>query len=84
MAAAYSFAIARGHVFLDGNKRTAHAEAAVFLANNGIEHFAAEDEVVAAMIGLAAGSLSEAELAAWLRDTSGEQARPWITPAAAR
>jgi death-on-curing protein len=25
LAAAYAFAIARGHVFLDGNKRTAHA-----------------------------------------------------------
>jgi death-on-curing protein len=75
LAAAYAFAIARGHVFLDGNKRTAHAVAAVFLANNGIEHVAAEGEVVAAMIGLAEGMLSEAELAAWLRDTSGGKER---------
>jgi death-on-curing protein len=75
LAASYAFAIARGHVFLDGNKRTAHAVAAVFLANNGIEHVAAEDEVVAAMIALAEGALSEAELAAWFRDTSRERAR---------
>ena len=75
LAAAYAFAIARGHVFLDGNKRTAHAVAAVFLLNNGIEHAAAEEEVVAAMVGVAGGSLSEAELAAWFRDTSDRKAR---------
>ena len=75
LAAAYVFAIARGHVFLDGNKRTAHAVAAVFLLNDGIEHAAAEEEVVAAMIGAAEGSLSELELAAWLRATCGGKAR---------
>lgn len=75
LAAAYAFAIARGHVFLDGNKRTAHAVAAVFLLNNGIEHTAAEEEVVAAMIGLAEGALSEAELAVWFRDTSRKKVR---------
>jgi len=69
LAAAYSFAIARGHVFFDGNKRTAHAIAAVFLANNGIVHSAPEDEVVAIMVAVADGSLSEAELAAWFRQT---------------
>ena len=69
LAAAYAFAIARGHVFLDGNKRTAHALAAVFLANNGIIHAAPEDEVVAVMVALADGSLSEAELAAWFRQS---------------
>jgi death-on-curing protein len=75
LAAAYAFAIARGHVFLDGDKRRAHAVAAVFLLNHGIEHLATEEEVVAAMIGVAEGSLSEAELAAWFRDTSGKRAR---------
>jgi death-on-curing protein len=75
LAAAYAFAIARGHVFLDGNKRTAHAVAAVFLLNNGIKHAAREEEVVAAMIGAAEGSLSEGELAAWFRETSGNRAQ---------
>ena len=70
LAAAYAFAIARGHVFMDGNKRTAHALAAVFLANNGIDHRASEDEVVAVMIALADGALSEDEFAAWLRQSS--------------
>lgn len=75
LAAASAFAIARGRVFLDGNKRTAHAVTAVFLLNNGIDHTARQEEVVAAMIGIAAGSLSEAELAAWFRDTSGKRTR---------
>ena len=69
LAAAYAFAIARGHVFLDGNKRTAHAVAAVFLINNDLEHAAPEEEVVAAMIGVAEGALSETDLAAWFRAT---------------
>ena len=75
LAASYAFAIARGHVFVDGNKRSGHAVAAVFLLNNGIEHAAPEEEVVAAMIGVAEGSLSEAELVAWFRDTCGKKAR---------
>jgi death-on-curing protein len=70
LAAAYSFAIVRGHAFLDGNKRTAHALAAVFLANNGIEHVPSEQEIVAVMVALAEGRLSEDEFAAWLRQTS--------------
>jgi death-on-curing protein len=74
LAAAYASAIARGHVFLDGNKPTAHAVAAVFLLNNGIEHAAAEEEVVAAMVGVAEGSLSKAEIAAWLRNLGREGA----------
>jgi death on curing protein len=69
LAAAYGFAIARGHVFLDGNKRTAHAIAAVFLANNGLVHRTPEDEVVAIMVGVADGSLSESEFASWFRQT---------------
>jgi death on curing protein len=75
LAAAYAFAIARGHVFLDGNKRTGHAIAAVFLENNGVEHGAPEDEVVAIMIAVADGTLSEPELAAWFRQTSRPAAK---------
>ncbi len=70
LAAGYAFAIVRGHVFIDGNKRTAHAVAAVFLANNGIDHRAPEEEVVAVMIALADGTLSEDEFTSWLRRSS--------------
>jgi hypothetical protein len=40
------------------------------LASNGIDHAPAEEEVVAVMIGLAEGFLSEAEMAVWFRQTS--------------
>jgi death-on-curing protein len=43
MAAAYLFHIARNHPFIDGNKRTGAAAAAVFLLMNGIELNADED-----------------------------------------
>ncbi len=70
LAAAYAFALCKGHVFHDGNKRTAHAVAFAFLMLNGWRHAAPETEVVLTMIGVADGSIKEAELAAWLRQTS--------------
>ena len=36
LAAAYAFAIARNHPFVDGNKRTAWVFARLFLALNGV------------------------------------------------
>ena len=70
LAAAYAFALCKGHVFHDGNKRTSHAVAAIFLEINGWVHDAAEPEVVHTMVGVADGSIKEAALAAWFRKTS--------------
>jgi death-on-curing protein len=70
LAAAYAFALCKGHVFHDGNKRTAHAIAAVFLDINGWTQNCPEPEVVLTMIGVADGSIREAELATWFRRTS--------------
>ena len=61
---------AAGHVFHDGNERTSHAVAAVFLDLNGWSHEADEADVVRRMIGVAAGSIKEAALATWFRKTS--------------
>ena len=67
LAAAYAFGVARNHPFVDGNKRTAWVLARLFLAANGHElHFEPAD-AVAAMLALAAGELSEDEMADWLR-----------------
>ena len=66
LAAAYAHGLATGHPFHDGNKRIAFVTMAVFLELNGVELRAAETEVVTAMLGLAAGELSEEELAAWV------------------
>ena len=67
LAAAYAFGIARNHPFVDGNKRTAFVTAGMFLLRNGASLNVAEAEVVVVFNDLAAGKLTEAELAAWYR-----------------
>jgi death on curing protein len=67
LAAAYAFAIARNHGFVDGNKRTAWVAARVFLADNGCRLVFDAIDAVKIMEAVAAGKLSESELAEWLR-----------------
>ncbi|MFN8859582.1 MAG: type II toxin-antitoxin system death-on-curing family toxin [Gemmatimonas sp.] len=68
LAAAYAFGLARAHPFNDGNKRAAFLAAMIFLGLNGKDLDATEAEVVQVMTALAAGSLSEAALATWMRE----------------
>lgn len=67
LAAAYAFGIARNHPFTDGNKRTATVVAETFLMLNGYMLGATDAELVVTMLALAAGELSEEELADWFR-----------------
>ncbi|PZU10931.1 type II toxin-antitoxin system death-on-curing family toxin [Sphingomonas sp.] len=67
LAAAYAYGIARNHPFVDGNKRTAAVVSETFLAINGMLLEASDAEVVVAFLALAAGELSEDELADWFR-----------------
>jgi death-on-curing protein len=67
LAAAYAVGIARNHAFLDGNKRTAWVVAETFLLKNGYELFASDRDGVTTMLAVADGSMSEPELAIWLR-----------------
>ncbi len=67
LAAAYAFGIARNHPFVDGNKRTAAVVAETFLMLNGHALAATDAELVVAILALAAGDLSEDELADWFR-----------------
>lgn len=68
LAAAYAFGIARNHPFADGNKRTAAVTALLFLAENRIEWEISEPELVVMTLALAAGELSEDQVAMWFRD----------------
>lgn len=68
LAAAYAFGIARNHPFADGNKRTAWVFARLFLRLNGQAIAFSARDAIAAMQSLAAGELSEGELADWFRD----------------
>ena len=67
LAAAYGYGLARGHPFQDGNKRVALVTMAVFLELNGRQFTAREEDVVRTMTGVAAGLVSEAALASWIR-----------------
>ena len=66
LAAAYGFALARGHCFPDGNKRVALAVIDVFLRMNGMELTADELDAVSTIQSLAAGELTEDQLAEWI------------------
>jgi len=70
LAAAYGFGLSRGHPYRDGNKRVAFVVMVVFLELNGWRFTAPETDVVEAMVALAAGALSEAELTTWVGERS--------------
>ena len=70
LAAAYAFGLARNHPYFDGNKRIGFVAMAVFMGLNGARVDATQEEVVAVMLELAGGTLSEASLAAWVREHS--------------
>jgi len=67
LAAAIGYGLARNHPFNDGNKRVAFVVMVVFLGLNGLDLKVPETEVVTVVSDLAAGGLSEDELAEWLR-----------------
>ena len=67
LAAAYAMGLARNHPFFDGNKRTAWVVAETFLLKNGYELIASDRDGVATMLAVTDGSMSEPELALWLR-----------------
>ena len=67
LAAAYAYGIARNHPFIDGNKRTAAVISETFLVVNGFSLATSDAELVVAFLALAAGELSEDELADWFR-----------------
>lgn len=66
IAAKYAVAISQGHVFIDGNKRTAFVAMYLFLLSNGYTLKLEQDEVVTQLEKLACKAISEAEFETWL------------------
>ena len=66
LAASYAFGISRNHPFLDGNKRTSLVVAELFLELNGHALTASDEDCVTTFLSLAAGELTEEELANWI------------------
>jgi len=67
LGAAYAFGLARSHPYNDGNKRVALVAMLTWLAINGQDIGAEEDDLLTTILALAAGRLTEPQLADWLR-----------------
>jgi len=66
LAACYGIGFTQNHCFPDGNKRIALVCIDVFLLINGFELVANEVDAAHIIWEVAAGAISEAELAAWI------------------
>lgn len=66
LAACHAFGISRNHPFLDGNIRTSLVVAELFLELNGLRLTATDAACVATFLALAAGDLTEEDLAEWI------------------
>jgi death on curing protein len=71
LAAAYAVAIARGHCFNDGNKRTAFRVMDACLVLNGITISWNTEEIGQIIIRCAQGLMADGDLADWLRRKVG-------------
>lgn len=67
LAAAYAYGLTRNHGFADGNKRTAWVMARLFLADHGHTLRFASIDAIQLMESVAAGTMTEEQLAAWFR-----------------
>lgn len=68
LAAAYSFGLVRSHPYRDGNKRIGFLAMVTFLGINGWAFETTDTDVVTQFVALAAGDVSEDQLADWIRD----------------
>lgn len=67
LAAAYAFALAKNHPFIDGNKRIALVALESFLVLNGFNLIADDGQTTLVILSVAAGSFGEEELTTWIR-----------------
>jgi death on curing protein len=70
LAASYAKGIVANHPFVDGNKRTAFIVSVTFLALNGLRLTASKEDRVRTFWDLAAGELSEEQLARWFEENT--------------
>ncbi|MGH7324023.1 MAG: type II toxin-antitoxin system death-on-curing family toxin [Candidatus Rokuibacteriota bacterium] len=63
----YLFHLVRDHPFADGNKRTGLMAMLTFLGLNGLRLRADADELTGVVVGVAAGKITKAEIAVFLK-----------------
>lgn len=66
LAASLGYGIVHGHPYIDGNKRVGLVAMVAFLDLNGATLMATDEEAVEAILGLAAGRMTEEDLTAWI------------------
>ena len=69
-AASLMHSIVANHPFVDGNKRVGAMAAELFLAANGSDLLATDEELVETTMAVARGDLSAEALAIWIRQRS--------------
>ena len=74
-AAQLCYGIANNHPFTDGNKRTALHSMYVYLIINGFDITASQQDVENLIINVAAGNITNTELAYWLKVNTKEITR---------
>ena len=75
LAAGYAFGLVKNHPFIDGNKRTGFLVAVTFLELNGYAFRAGEVDAALQTLALAAGEMTEAAYAEWLKANSKRKPR---------
>jgi death-on-curing protein len=70
LGAAYAFGLSSNHRFIDGNKRVALVVSFVFLDVNGFEVTASQEDAYLTILALAAGEITEEQLADWFRQNT--------------
>ena len=70
LAALYALGVIKNHPFVDGNKRVGAVLLELFLDLNGYELKAIDEEMLSVVLAAASGTIRDAELADWIRNTS--------------
>lgn len=73
LAAADAFGFVKNHPYRDGNKRIGFLTMVTFLGMNAHELMATDAEVVAEIVALAEGTVSEEALTGWIRQHSSKR-----------
>ena len=73
LAAAYAKGIVANYPFVDGNKRTAFTVSVTFLLLNGLRLTATKEDRVLTFWSLAAGEITEDQLAAWFESNTSSR-----------
>jgi death on curing protein len=75
LGAAYGFGITRNHPFIDGNKRTGFLAMMAFLDKNDHPFKPSQSDATEQMLKIAAGVLTEPDIAAWIRSSPPSRRR---------